>query len=102
MCMSERQHDVIFGRGGLQFEIERPAETLAQGQSPRTIHAAAEGGMNDQLHAAGFVEETLENDRVEWGQAAERRAAGAQVLNDLQSRRLAESDGLDQPPRGFA
>jgi len=31
--------------------------------------------MNDQLHAAGFVEEALEDDRVECGQAAERGAA---------------------------
>ncbi len=58
--------------------------------------------MNDQLHAAGFVEKTLENDRIERGQAAERRAAGAQVLNDLQSRRLAEPDGFDEPLHGFA
>ena len=70
----QRQHDVIFGRRRLQFEIERAAEALAQRQSPRAIHAAAERRMNDELHAAGFVEEALEHDRVERRQAAERRA----------------------------
>src|SRR5258707_1206970 len=42
MRVSQRQHDVIFGGGGLQFEIECPAEALAQRQSPGAIHAAAE------------------------------------------------------------
>ena len=75
MRVGQRQHDVIFGRCGLQFEVERSAEPLAQGQTPGAIDAAAEGRMNDQLHAAGLVEESLENDRIKRGQAAERRAA---------------------------
>src|ERR1700691_1179405 len=53
--------------------------------------------MNHQLHAAGFVEEPLENHRIEARQAAERRAARAEGLNELQCRGLVESDGLDPP-----
>ena len=83
MRMSQRQHDMIFGGRRLQLEIECPAEPLAQRQSPRAIHAAAERGMDDHLHAAGFVEEALEYDRVEGGQAAERRPARTQVLAHL-------------------
>ena len=75
--MSERQHDVIFGRRGLQLEIERAAEALAQRQAPGPVHPAAEGGMDHQLHAAGFVEEALEHDRIERRQGTERRASRA-------------------------
>ena len=102
MRMSQRQHNVILGRGRLKFEIECTAEPLAQGQSPRAIYAAAKWGMNHQLHAAGFIEKTLEDDGIERGQAAERGAARAEVLNQFNSRRLSESDRLDQPPHGGA
>ena len=62
--MVERQHDVVLGRGGLQLEVELAAEALAQRQAPGAVDAAAEGRMDDELHAARLVEEALEHDRV--------------------------------------
>ena len=38
----ERQHDIVFGRRGLQLEIEFAAKALAQRQTPGSIEAAAE------------------------------------------------------------
>ena len=69
----ERQHDVVLGRRRLQLEIELAAEALAQRQAPGAVDAAAEGRMDDQLHAAGLVEEALEHDRVLRRQAARAR-----------------------------
>ena len=58
----QRQHDVVLGRRRLQLEIELAAEALAQRQAPGAVEPAAEGRMDDQLHAADFVEEALEDD----------------------------------------
>ena len=58
----QRQHDGVLGRRRLQLEVELAAEALAQRQPPGAVDAAAEGRMDDQLHAAGFVEEALEHD----------------------------------------
>ena len=60
----QRQDDIVFGRRRLQFEIEFAAEALAQSQSPGAIEPAAERRMNDELHAARFVEEPLEDDHI--------------------------------------
>src|SRR6185437_14871898 len=49
------------GRRGLQLEVERAAEALAQRQPPGAVHPAAEGRVDDELHAARLVEEALEN-----------------------------------------
>ena len=48
--------------GGLQFEIKRAAESLSQRQPPSPIHPNAEGRMQDELHASGFVKEAFENE----------------------------------------
>ena len=90
----ERQHDVVLGRRRLQLEVELAAEALAQRQPPGAVDAAAIGRVDHQLHAAGLVEEAFEHDRVLRRQAAERRMAGAQVLDELLGRRLGR-----RPPR---
>ncbi len=66
----QRQDQRILGRGGLQLEVELPAEALAQRQPPGTVDAGAEGRMQQQLHAAGLIEETLQYDGIHRGQAA--------------------------------
>ena len=58
-CSLERDDDAVVGGGGLQLEVERAAEALAQRQAPGAIDARAERRVQDQLHAAGFVEEAL-------------------------------------------
>ena len=86
---SERQQQAVFGRRRLQLEIELPAEALAQRQSPRLVDAAAERRVQHELHAARFVEEALEDQRVLRRQRAERGAAFGEVADGLLGRRLA-------------
>ena len=60
----ERQQQRVFGRRGLQLEVELAAEALAQRQAPRLVDAAAERRVQHELHAARLVEEALEDERV--------------------------------------
>src|SRR5476649_1529016 len=53
--------------------------------------------MNDELHAARFVEESFEYHRVQSRQTAERRLARTQVLNELKGGRLIEPYCFQQP-----
>ncbi len=56
---ADRQQDRVVRRGGLQLEVEGAAELLAQRQAPGAVDARAERRVDDQLHAAGLVEEAL-------------------------------------------
>src|SRR5580704_13805088 len=79
----ERQHDGVLGRRGLQLKVERAAEALAQRKSPSAVDAAAEGGVDDELHAAGFIEEALENDAALCRQGAEGGARCGEIVDEL-------------------
>src|SRR5207249_503371 len=100
VCRRQREHDIVFGRRRLQLEIELAAEPLAQRQSPGPIDAAAKGRMDDELHAADFVEETLEHDRVLRREAAQRRKARGKVLHQLTRRRLGDADLVGEALQG--
>ena len=63
VLLGERDVQPVVGGRRLQFEVEAAAEALAQREAPGLVDAAAERRMNDQLHAAAFVEEALGNDR---------------------------------------
>ena len=97
MRRRQRQHDIVLGRRRLQFEIELAAEALAQRQAPGAIDAAAERRMDDELHAARFVEEAFHDDRVLGRQAAEGRRAGGEIVDELLGGRRADADVLDEP-----
>ena len=73
---------VVAGRR-LELEVEANAEALAQGEAPGAVDARAEGGVDDELHAAGFVEEALEDDIGLGGDEADAVALGADVADDL-------------------
>src|SRR5258708_11423667 len=79
----QRQHDVVFSCGRLKFEVELPAEALAQSEAPGAVDTAAERGMDHELHAARFVKEALEHDRLLRRQAAEGRRRFRQIFDDL-------------------
>ncbi len=96
----ERQHDVVFGRRRLKFEVELAAEALAQSEAPGAVDAAAERGMDDQLHAARFVEEALQHHRLLRRQAAEGRGGRCQIFNNLLGGRKSDTDFLCQPAAG--
>ena len=83
MLLGERNIQPVVGSGGLQFEIERAAESLAQREAPRLVDAATEWSVNHKLHPAAFVEETLCDHRSLAGHSAEHRAARDDVFNEL-------------------
>ncbi len=93
----QRQHDRVFGGRGLQLEIELAAEAFAQREPPRAVDAAAERRVHDELHAARFVEETLEHDSAQRRQPAERCLRRREVIDDLLGRRKVERERLRQP-----
>ncbi len=83
MLRPQREHDGVVAGGGLQLEVEADAEALAQREAPGAVDARAEGRVHDELHAAGLVEEALEDDVRVGGHEAEGVARGAQVVDDL-------------------
>ena len=88
--VDEREDDRVLGRRRLQLEVELAAEALAEREAPGAVDAAAERRVEDELHAARFVEEALEHDRLERGQRAERRARCGEIVDDLLRRALVE------------
>ena len=84
VLLGQRDVDAVVGRGGLQLEVEAAAEALAQRQAPGLVDAAAEGRVQDQLHAAALVEEALGDDGVLRRHRAEHRAAVDDVGDELQ------------------
>ena len=64
MLRPERQQHRVVGRRCLELEVELAAEALAQRQTPGFVDAAAERCVQDELHAAGLVEETFEHQRA--------------------------------------
>ena len=83
VLLGEGDVDAVVGGGGLQFEVEAAAEALAQGEAPGLVDAAAEGSVEDELHAAAFVEEALGDDGGFGGDGSEDGAAGDDVGDEL-------------------
>ena len=67
----------------MQLEIERPAKTFAKRETPGFVDAATEGRVDDQLHAAAFIEETLGDNGCLGGNRAEQSSSGHYVFYDL-------------------
>src|SRR5207253_5689733 len=79
----ERKDEALFGRGCLQLEVETLAELLPERQPPRLVDAAAERRVEDELHAARFVEEAFQCDLVHCGDETETALGFAEVGCDL-------------------
>ena len=84
VLLGEGDVDAVVGGGGLQLEVEAAAEALAQGEAPGLVEAAAEGGVQDELLAAAFVEEALGDDGGFGGDGAEDGAAVDDVGDELE------------------
>src|SRR5712664_646502 len=85
VLLAKRNIQAVVRGGGLQLEIERAAETLAQRKSPGFVDAAAEGRVDDQLHAATFIEEALGDHRCLRGHRAQDGTSGGDVFGGLLS-----------------
>src|SRR5437660_7044424 len=79
----KREQQCVLGRRRLQLEVELAAEALAERQSPRLVHAAAERRVEDELHATRLVEETLEDERLLRRHDPERLASVREVRDGL-------------------
>src|SRR5580693_3654434 len=97
MLLAERQHNAVVGGGGLQLEIERAAEALAQRQTPGAIDARAEGSVQHELHAAAFIEETLGHYMRGSGKLAERAGARLHISDGLFGAEAIEAGIAQQP-----
>ena len=83
MLVAEREDEAVVRGRGLQFEVERPAETLAQGETPGAVDARAERRMNDKLHAAAFIEKSFGDNDVLAGNDAQGALTGVDVFDGL-------------------
>ena len=83
MLLAQRDEDSVVGSRRLQFEIEAPAEALAQREAPGAIDARSEGRVDHQLHAATFVEEALRHHTGVGRHRAERVASALSVGDGL-------------------
>ena len=91
MLLGQRNIQAVVGGRSLQLEIEAAAEAFAQRQAPRLIDAAAEGRMQDQLHAAALIEEALGDDGVQRGHRAQHGAARHDVADHLFRARVVDA-----------
>ncbi len=100
VLLGEGDVDAVVGGGGLQLEVEAAAEALAQGEAPGLVEAAAEGRVEDELHAAALVEEALGDDGGFGGDGAEDGAAGDDVGDELVGAAGAEAAVVLEPLDG--
>ena len=101
MLLGQGDIEAVVGGRRLQFEIEAAAEALAQRQSPGFVDASAERRVDDQLHAAAFVEEALGDDGGLSGNIAQHRASLQDVLNRLLGAGIVQPAFFLQPARLF-
>ena len=97
MLRAERQQQRVFGRRGLQLEVELTAEPLAQREAPRLVDAAAERRVQHELHAAGLVEEPLEDQGVLRRQRAQRGVRIGEIRDRLFRGGRRDTGFVDEP-----
>ena len=85
MLRAERNHNRVIGRRCLQLEIERTTKTFSQCETPRPIDSAAERRVQNQLHPAGFVEETLNHQSLLRRNCAQRSIRVCEIIGELVS-----------------
>src|SRR6266851_4472434 len=100
MLSAERKDNAVIVRGGLQLEIECPAEPLTQGQAPGPVDPCAKRGVDHQLHAAGFIEEALEEQPLLGRHHTRGRVLGCDISRCLLRTRLADFTDPNQPVPG--
>jgi len=64
MLRTERNHNGVIGRCCLELKVERTAKAFSQRQPSGAIDSAAERRMQNELHPARLVEETLQHQRL--------------------------------------
>src|SRR5438128_6507259 len=83
MLRTERDHDRVVRCRCLQLEIERTTKTFSQCETPGAIDSTAERRVQNELHSARFIEETLDHERLLGGKRTERSISIGKVIGDL-------------------
>ena len=100
VLLGEGDVDAVVGGGGLKLEVEAAAEALAQGEAPGLVDASAEGGVEDELHAAAVVEEAFGDDGGFGGDGSQDGAPGDDVGDELAGSGGADAAGFGEPVDG--
>ena len=98
--LAEGEDDVVLGGGGLELEVEPPAEALAERKSERPVDPAAERGVDDELHAARLVEEPFDDQVLRGRHRAEGGLPGREVVHELPGRFPRDPDLARRPADG--
>src|SRR5687767_3174520 len=93
----KREHDRIFSRSSLEFEIELATKPFAQRESPGTIETTAKRRMQHQLHAAAVVKKPFEHQVLLRRHHPEHDLRSRQILDDLLRSRLRQPNLVNQP-----
>src|SRR5262249_15668497 len=101
VLLSQRDVQAVIGGAGLKLKIEGDAEALAQCQPPRLIDARAKRRMNNELHAAAFVEETLGNDGFRGRASARHCSARHNIFEEVLGAGYIQSAFPSQPLDGL-
>src|SRR5436190_22293981 len=102
MLWAERQQDCVFGGRRLQLEIELAAESFTERESPGLVDSTAERRVQNELHAAGFIEEPLEDEHVLCRDDAQRPPSLGEVVDQLIDCAAHQTCFTRQPCRGVS
>ena len=83
VLLAQGDVDAFLGGGSLKLEIERPAESFAQRESPGFVDAASKRRVNYQLHPPRFVKEPFGNHGFLGRHSAQHRSACRKVFHQL-------------------
>src|SRR4029079_9417957 len=102
MLLGKRNVEAIVGRCCLELEVETPAKTLAERQTPGLVDTRAEGRMNHQLHPSALIKEALGNDGGLSGNLTENGSTFKDVLDCTHRGRFFKTTFLLQPGARFS
>src|SRR5579871_1030559 len=91
VLFGERNVQTVVCCRRLQLEIERPAKSLSQRQSPRLVDSPAEWRVNHKLHPAALVEKPLRNNCLLRGHRAQHGTSANDVPDQLLRRRVIDA-----------
>src|ERR1700733_3315559 len=100
VLFGEGDVDAVVCSGSLQLEVKAATKAFAQGEAEGFIDAAAEGGMEDELHATAIVEKTLGNESGFRGDGSEDGPTGDDVGDQLLRTGFADTAFLHKPCDG--
>ncbi len=100
MLLGQRNHDTVVGRGRLKLEVKGTTEALSERQAPRPVHPDPQRRVQDELHAASFVEEALGHNRPCRRQGAQGLGPGSDIGQHLLGTGVIQTALIDKESGG--